>query len=53
MLGACGAVHEDRSPDRNFIAEMLALASRDEITRRAILEFAVKHYREELMKILS
>lgn len=36
-----------------FIVEILAIASRDEILRRTILEFVVKHYREELKKILG
>ncbi len=36
-----------------FIAEILAIASRDEILRRMILEFVVKHHKEELKKILE
>jgi hypothetical protein len=53
VLRACGATYEDGSLDRMFIAEILAIASRDEILRRTILEFVVKHYREELKKILG
>jgi len=53
MLRACGATYEDGSLDRMFIAEILAIASRDEILRRMILEFVVKHYKEELKKILG
>jgi len=53
MLRACRAMYEDGSLDRMFIAEILAVASRDEILRRTILEFVVKHYKEELKKILG
>jgi hypothetical protein len=53
MLRACGATYEDGSLDRMFIVEVLAVASRDEILRRMILEFVVKYYKEELKKILE
>jgi hypothetical protein len=53
MLRACGATYEDGSLDRMFIVEVLAVASRDEILRRMILEFVVKYYKEELEKILE
>jgi len=53
MLRACGALYGDGSLDRVIVLEILALASRDEILRRMILEFTVKHYREELKKILG
>jgi hypothetical protein len=53
LLRICGAIDQNGFLDRVFIMEILAEASRDEVLKKMILEFSVKHFREDLRKILG
>jgi transcriptional regulator with XRE-family HTH domain len=53
LLRICGAIDQNGFLNRVFIMEILAEASRDEVLKKMILEFSVKHFREDLRKILG
>ena len=50
LLRICGAIDQNGFLDRVFIMEILAEASRDEVLKKMILEFSVKHFREDLRR---
>jgi intergrase/recombinase len=52
-LRATGILREDGSVDYSLILQAVALASRDEYLKQAILRFAVEHFREDLKKMLG
>jgi intergrase/recombinase len=52
-LRAVGAVREDGSIDYPLILQAIALATRDEYLKQAILRFCVENFREDLKKMLG
>jgi intergrase/recombinase len=52
-LRAVGIVRDDGSIDYSLILQAVALASKDEYLKQAILRFAVEHFREDLRKMLG
>ncbi|MDT7887648.1 MAG: hypothetical protein RQ885_01565 [Desulfurococcales archaeon] len=52
-LRAVGIVRGDGSIDYSLILQAVALASKDEYLKQAILRFAVEHFREDLRKMLG
>jgi intergrase/recombinase len=52
-LRALGIVRADGSIDYPLILQAVALASRDEYLKQAILRFAVQNFREDLKKMLG
>ena len=52
-LRATGILKEDGSVDYSLILQAMALASKDEYLKQAILRFAVEHFREDLKKMLG
>jgi intergrase/recombinase len=52
-LRAVGIVREDGSIDYSLILQAVALASRDEYLKQAILRFAVEHFKEDLRRMLG
>jgi len=52
-LQVIGIIREDGSVDYSLILQAMALASRDEYLKQAILRFAVENFREDLRKMLG
>jgi hypothetical protein len=52
-LKVAGILKDDGSIDYSAILQALALATRDEYLKQAILRFAVEHFREDLKKMLG
>jgi intergrase/recombinase len=52
-LRAVGIVRDDGSIDYSLILQAVALASKDEYLKQAILRFAVEHFKEDLRKMLG
>jgi intergrase/recombinase len=52
-LRASGILKDDGSVDYSLILQAVALASKDEYLKHAILRFAVEHFREDLKKMLG
>jgi len=52
-LKVAGILKDDGSIDYSAILQALALATRDEYLKQAILSFAVEHFREDLKKMLG
>ena len=52
-LRAVGIVREDGSIDYSLILQAVALASRDEYLKQALLKFTVENFREDLRKMLG
>jgi hypothetical protein len=52
-LRAVGIVRDDGSIDYSLILQAVALASKDEYLKQAILRFAVEHFREDLRRMLG
>jgi intergrase/recombinase len=52
-LKAVGIIREDGSIDYSLILQAVALASKDEYLRQAILRFTVENFREDLRKMLG
>jgi intergrase/recombinase len=52
-LRAVGVVREDGSIDYPLILQAIALATRDEYLKHAILRFCVENFREDLKKMLG
>jgi intergrase/recombinase len=52
-LKAVGIIREDGSIDYSLILQAVALASKDEYLRQAILKFTVENFREDLRKMLG
>jgi len=52
-LRALGILREDGSVDYGLALEVLALATRDEYLKQAILRFAVENFREDLRRMLG
>lgn len=52
-LRATGIIREDGSIDYSLILQAVALASRDEYLKQALLKFTVENFREDLRKMLG
>jgi intergrase/recombinase len=52
-LRATGIIREDGSIDYSLILQAIALATRDEYLKQALLKFTVENFREDLRKMLS
>ena len=52
-LRATGIIREDGSVDYSLILQAIALATRDEYLKQALLRFAVDNFREDLRKMLG
>ena len=52
-LMAAGILREDGTVDYAAALEVLALASRDEYLKQAVLRFAVENFREDLRRMLG
>ena len=52
-LRATGIIREDGSIDYSLILQAIALATRDEYLKQAVLRFAVDNFREDLRKMLG
>jgi len=52
-LKAVGIIKEDGSIDYSLILQAVALASKDEYLKQAILRFTVENFREDLRKMLG
>jgi len=52
-LKAVGIIREDGSIDYSLILQAVALASKDEYLRQAILRFTIENFREDLRKMLG
>jgi len=52
-LRAVGIIRRDGSVDYSLILQAVALASRDEYLKQAILRFTVENFREDLRKMLG
>ncbi|MFZ8824862.1 MAG: integrase [Desulfurococcales archaeon] len=52
-LRAVGIVRDNGSIDYSLILQAVALASKDEYLKQAILRFAVEHFREDLRRMLG
>jgi len=52
-LRSIGILREDGSVDYSLILQAVALASKDEYLKQAILRFTVEHFREDLRKMLG
>jgi intergrase/recombinase len=52
-LRALGIIKSDGSVDYSLALQVLAMASRDEYVKQAILRFAVENFREDLKKMLG
>jgi intergrase/recombinase len=52
-LRALGIIRSDGSVDYSLALQVLAMASRDEYVKQAILRFAVENFREDLKKMLG
>jgi intergrase/recombinase len=52
-LRAVGIIRDDGSIDYSLILQAVALASRDEYLKQAILKFTVENFREDLRKMLG
>jgi len=52
-LRALGVIRSDGSVDYSLALQILAMASRDEYVKQAILRFAVENFREDLKKMLG
>jgi intergrase/recombinase len=52
-LRAVGIIRGDGSIDYSLILQSVALASRDEYLKQAVLRFAVENFREDLRKMLG
>jgi intergrase/recombinase len=52
-LRAIGVLREDGSVDYSLVLQAVALASRDEYLKQAVLRFAVEHFREDLKRMLG
>ena len=50
---AMGIIREDDSIDYSLILQAVALASRDEYLKQALLKFTVENFREDLRKMLG
>jgi hypothetical protein len=50
---AMGIIREDGSIDYSLVLQAVALASRDEYLKQALLKFTVENFREDLRKMLS
>jgi len=52
-LRAVGIIREDGSVDYSLILQAIALATRDEYLKQALLKFTVENFREDLRKMLG
>jgi len=52
-LKAVGIIREDGSIDYSLILQAVALASKDEYLKQAILRFTIENFREDLRKMLG
>jgi intergrase/recombinase len=52
-LRAVGIVREDGSIDYSLVLQAIALATRDEYLKQALLKFTVENFREDLRKMLG
>jgi intergrase/recombinase len=52
-LRAVGIIREDGSIDYSLILQAIALATRDEYLKQALLKFTIENFREDLRKMLS
>ena len=52
-LRAVGIIREDGSIDYSLVLQAIALASRDEYLKNALLQFTVAHFKEDLRKMLG
>jgi intergrase/recombinase len=52
-LRAAGIVRADGTVDYSLILQAIALATRDEYLKQALLKFAVENFREDLRRMLS
>ena len=52
-LRAIGIIRGDGSVDYSLVLEAIALATRDEYLKQALLKFTVENFREDLRKMLS
>ena len=52
-LRAVGIIREDGSIDYSLVLQAIALASRDEYLKNALLQFTVSHFKEDLRKMLG
>jgi len=52
-LRAIGIIHVDGSIDYSLILQAIALATRDEYLKQALLKFTVENFREDLRKMLG
>jgi hypothetical protein len=52
-LRAVGIIRDDGSIDYSLILQAVALASRDEYLKQALLKFTVENFREDLRKMLG
>jgi len=52
-LRAVGIIRKDGSIDYSLILQAIALASRDEYLKQAVLRFTVENFREDLKKMLG
>jgi intergrase/recombinase len=52
-LRALGIIRSDGSVDYSLALQVLAMASRDEYVKQAILRFAVENFREDLKRMLG
>jgi len=52
-LKAVGIIREDESIDYSLILQTLALASKDEYLKQAILRFTVENFREDFRRCLA
>jgi len=52
-LRAIGVIRRDGSIDYSLILQAIALATRDEYLKQALLRFTVENFREDLRKMLS
>jgi hypothetical protein len=52
-LRAVGIIREDGSIDYSLVLQAIALATRDEYLKQALLKFTVENFREDLRKMLG
>jgi len=52
-LRAVGVIREDGTIDYSLILQAIALATRDEYLKQALLKFTVENFREDLRKMLG
>ena len=52
-LKAIGVIREDGAIDYSLVLQAIALATRDEYLKQALLKFTVENFREDLRKMLG